>query len=157
MSQNWFRNSFVAGLPDPKEWTAYKDRHFDAYTVESDKISLRAYFHAIDKTETDECQYVYSMDAKLYAILLESRNWIEVRPRMWAGRTPSAGINQVLCDSSMVAQAAKMILRTGLLEQFRAVPSMVLTYTKRRRVHIVKQKSRSARKGLTSAQTQNGH
>jgi hypothetical protein len=84
------------------------------------KIGLNAYLHRINKADSDQCTCNQGQQTVEH-ILLRCRKWTVERQDMWVGRRLTLNLRGLLNDPKMVARAAQMVLKTGLLEQFRQV------------------------------------
>lgn len=84
------------------------------------KIGLKAYLHSMKQAHTNQCSCNQG-EQTVEHILLKCRKWLTKRQEMWAGGRPAPNLRGLLNNRTMAVRAARMMLRTGLLEQFQQV------------------------------------
>ena len=114
--------------PDKKNLTLHRNLPRAIRSIISQmrtgKIGLRAYLVSIDKADTDQCTCSQGIQ-DVEHILLRCRDWIAEREEMWSGSRRMLNLKDILNDHKAVVRAAQMMMKTGLLTQFRDAAAAV--------------------------------
>lgn len=89
------------------------------FQMRTGKIGLKNYLHRIGVEENNRC--VCGSNQTVQHVLLNCTRFQDLRKQMWDGTTRETDLRELLTDSSHTAKAAKYMVMTGLLKQFRHV------------------------------------
>ena len=88
------------------------------------KIGLNAFLHSINRADEPTCSCRRGPQTPRH-IVLECRNWTDLRERLLRGAQRGTNWETLLSEPRTAIAAAKLLLQTGLLGQFLAVPAAI--------------------------------
>jgi len=88
--------------------------------MRTDKIGFGSYLHSINRAETNQCSCNHGEQTVEY-VSLKYRKWMAERKEMWAGRRSILSLRGLLNNSKIEVRAARMMLKSGLVEQYKHV------------------------------------
>ncbi|GAM91652.1 hypothetical protein ANO11243_097040 [Dothideomycetidae sp. 11243] len=95
-----------------------------AVQIRTGKIGLRGYLHRIHAADTNKCGCGRAVQTAQH-VVTECRIHTELRRLFWpSGQPPSW--NAMLSDAAELREVTTFILKTELLEQFKAVSKKIL-------------------------------